>query len=172
MIELQKTVIAVSVFPLWFVGCVSADEPQRPSMPTTDPTPAVQGENVENVFERIECYATLATDKDDPSVCDQASHEGVKYQCYAVLAERRGSRELCDVIPSRSPDHQKLRDSCTSDVAKKALSPTLCEDIQTTGLRDSCYAKIGRETENTALCRNIQDLGLRSMCSGEPVTVE
>ena len=141
-------------------------------MATMDPTPAVQCENLANVFERIECYATLATDKGDPSVCGQASNEGVKYQCYAILAERHGSRELCDVIPSLSPDHRKLRDSCISDVAKKALNPTLCEDIQTTGLRDSCYAKISRETGNTALCRNIQDLGLRSMCSGERVMVE
>ncbi len=169
--EPQKIFFAVVAIFLLPLGCAPTDDPQPPPMPTTRAGSANQCEDRENVVERIECYVTLATDKADPSVCGQSSHEGVKYQCYAILAERRGSMELCNVIPSRSPGHQDLRDICISDVAKKTLSPPLCEEIQTIGLRDSCYAKIGQETENAVLCEKIQDPGLRSMCSSQPVIV-
>ncbi len=172
VIRPQTIVVAVWVILLSSLGCTPTEDPQPPPMPTTGTASAPQCEDVENLFQRIECYASLATDKDDPSVCGQSSHEGVKYQCYAVLAVRRSSRELCDLIPLRSPDHQELRDICISDVAKKTMSPLLCAGIGTIGLKDSCYAKIGQATGDTTLCQKIQDPGLRSICTGESVIVD
>jgi hypothetical protein len=166
----QDVVIVVVAILLSCAGCAPTEDPE--------PSPQVlmealgQCEDVKSVFERIECFVALATDKDDPSVCGHSSHEGVKYQCYAILAERRGSRELCNMIPPRSRDYVELSDICISDVAKKTLSPLLCEGIQTAGLRDSCYAKIGQESKDKTLCQKIEDPGLRSICSGEPVVVK
>jgi hypothetical protein len=170
VIQHQDAVIVVVAILLSFVGCAPTEDPERPPQVSTEALG--QCEDVKSVFERIECYVTLATDKDDPSVCGHSSHEGVKYQCYAILAERRGNRELCNIIPSRSPDYVELRDICISDVAKKTLSPLLCEGIQTVGLRDSCYAKIGQDSKDTTLCQKIRDPGLRSICSGEPIVVK
>lgn len=172
MTEPQEIIVVVAAILLLSFGCVPTDDSQQSTTPTMKGGPSSQCEDLENLLERIECYVTVATDEDDPSLCGQSSHEGVKYQCYAILAERRSSEALCRVIPSRSPDQQNLRDICISDVAKKILSPPLCEEIETVGLRDSCYAKIGQETGNMALCENIQDPGLRSLCSGQPVRVQ
>ena len=172
MSELQKTSIVVVAISLWSLGCTPGDESPRASASTTKEASAGECEDLENVLDRLECYVALATDKDDPSVCGQSSHEGVEYQCYAIIAERRGSEELCHVIPAGSPDHQELRDICISDVAEKLLNPLLCERIQTVGLRESCYAKIGRDTGDKTLCEEIRDPGLRSICDGEPVRVQ
>ena len=169
MITSKRTAVALVAILLSSFGCGPTEDPERTPVVTEASS---QCEDTENLLERIECYATLATDEDDPSVCGQSSHEGVKYQCYAILAERRGSKELCNEIPSRSSDHKKLRDVCISDVAAQTLSPLLCEEIQTVGLRDSCYAKIGQQTNDTTLCQRIQDPGLRSICTGQPVMVE
>jgi hypothetical protein len=164
-------IVIVAIFVL-SLGCGPADDSQQASALTTKGESANQCENLVGVLERIECYVKLATDNDDPSVCGQSSHEGVEYQCYAIVAERQSDEGLCDLIPPRSPDHQKLRDICISDVAKKTVNPLACDRIQTAGLRDSCYAKIGQETGNAELCEKVQDPGLKSMCSGEPVMVQ
>ena len=169
MITSERISVALVAILLSSFGCGLSETPERTPVVTETLS---QCEDTENLLERIECYAALATDEDDPSVCGRSSHEGVKYQCFAVLAERRGSKELCDEIPSRSPDHKKLRDVCISDVAAQTLSPLLCEEIQTVGLRDSCYAKIGQQSKDTTLCQRIQDPGLRSICTGQPVMVE
>lgn len=169
MITSHRIAVALVAILMSSFGCAPSEDPERTPLVTETSS---QCEDTENLLERIECYATLATDEDDPSVCGRSSHEGVKYQCYAVLAERRGSKELCNEIPSRSPDHKKLRDVCISDVAAQTLSPILCEEIQTVGLRDSCYVKIGQQTKDTTLCQRIQDPGLRSLCTGQPVMVE
>ena len=131
VVELQKTPIAVMLILLLFSSCAPGDESDRPS--TTEVASAGQCEATENVIERIECYVEFATDNDDPSVCGQSTDEGVKYQCYAIVAERRDSVELCDVIPSRSQDHQELKDICISDVAKKILNALLCEQNRPSG---------------------------------------
>ncbi len=47
-------------------------------------------ELVQNLFEQIECFSSLAVEKKDMAVCDGALHEGVRYQCYAVFAEKLG----------------------------------------------------------------------------------
>jgi hypothetical protein len=154
--------MTVVMIVVWCLGCASADEKSTP----------VQCESVENVIERIECYASLAEDTNDPSVCGQSPDEGVGYQCYAIVAERLANVELCDMIPTQTPDHQQLKDACISDVAKKTLEPLLCDRVETVGLRDSCYAAIGQKTANTAVCDKIHDPGLRSICSGEPVMVD
>lgn len=164
--------MAASAILLSSLSCSPDDEPDPAPGPKSGAVSAAQCERIENVFKQIECYVTLATDEEDPSMCGLSSHDGVKYQCYAILAERLGSRDLCDQIPLASLDHQELRDICISDVAKKILNYVVCDEIQTMGLRDSCYAKIGQETKNTTLCEKIQDPGLRSMCSGVPVMVE
>ena len=169
MITSQRISVALVAILLSSFGCGLSENPERTPVVTETLS---QCEDTENLLERIECYAALATDEDDPSVCGRSSHEGVKYQCFAVLAERRGRKELCDEIPSRSPDHKKLRDVCISDVAAQTRSPLLCEEIQTVGLRDSCYAKIGQQSKDTTLCQRIQDPGLRSICTGQPVMVE
>ena len=169
MITSHRIAVALVAILMSSFGCAPSEDPER--IPLVTETSS-QCEDTENLLERIECYATLATDEDDPYVCGRSSHEDVKYQCYAVLAERRGSKELCNEIPSRSPDHKKLRDVCISDVAAQMLSPILCEEIQTVGLRDSCYVKIGQQTKDTTLCQRIQDPGLRSLCTGQPVMVE
>ncbi len=38
----------------------------------------------EKLFDQILCYAALATKHDDVSICNAASHAGVRYQCYAI----------------------------------------------------------------------------------------
>lgn len=159
------------------LGCAAVDDP-RPAESeaneprASEPSSPARCERVENVIERIECYADLATATNDRSVCGQSPDQGVAYQCLAIVAERRADVELCDLIPTHTTDHQQLKDACISDVAKKTLEPQLCERIVTVGLRDSCYAAIGRDTENRALCDKIRDPGLRSICTGEPVIVD
>lgn len=152
-------------------GCAPAGNAERPSPPPPAVAKATPCAEIEDPFEQIDCYVTLATSSDDPSACNQAAHEGVKYQCYAILAERRSSTELCDAIPATSQDHRDLRDICISDVAKKVADPHLCERVQSAGLRDGCYSLIGQKTGNKALCEKIQDPGLKSLCSGESVIV-
>jgi len=129
-------------------------------------------QDIESVFDKLECFVTLADVRDDPSLCSQSTIEGVELQCYAIIAERRNDKDLCSLIPSRSQEQQTLRDVCISDVAKKVLEPKFCEEIVTPGLRDSCYAQLGKELGDSNLCKKIHDAGLRSMCGGEPVYVQ
>lgn len=154
-----------------FVACSPADETARPSDSATQETSRGQCEDVTDLLGRIDCYVELAVDTDDPSACGQSTHEGVEYQCYAIVAERRQSAELCDLIPSRSSNHEKLKDICISDVAGAAENPALCAEVRAPGLKDSCYLKISQAIGDSTLCDDIQDPGLRSVCSGDPVSV-
>ncbi len=175
MIELRgifRVVMMTCSMFLVCLGCAPTDDSQQQSAQATNGPLASQCEHEDSILGRIECYVKLASNTDDPSMCGQSSHQGVEYQCYAIVAERRRSVEVCHLIPPRSPDHQKLREVCISDVAKTTSNPVLCEEIQTVGLRDSCYVKIGQENGNTALCEKIQDAGLKSICDGEPVIVQ
>jgi hypothetical protein len=125
-----------------------------------------------NLFEQISCYAAGAKAADDPAPCDQAAHEGVRYQCYAIFAEYSASPDVCRRIPATTDEHRALIDACLSDVALRLHDPELCEQIVTSGLRDSCYLKLARELSERDLCVKIKDDGLRSSCTGEPVIIK
>lgn len=125
-----------------------------------------------NLFVQVSCYAAAAKATNDLAACDQASHEGVRYQCYAIFAEYSTSPEVCHKIPATTDEHRSLIDVCVSDVAAKARDPSLCEEIATPGLRDGCYLKLAKGTGAPALCARIRDPGLKSACSGEPVIVK
>ena len=129
-------------------------------------------EKKKNLFNQILCYTALATKLDDVSICDAASHEGVRYQCYAIYAELRSKPDVCEAIPSKSAELKGLRDVCISDVAKKAGDFTLCKKIKTQGLRDSCYLGVAKKTGDTSICDKIQDKGLKSSCTGKPVYIK
>ena len=126
----------------------------------------------ENLIDQILCYAAHATKFDDVSICNAASHEGVRYQCYAIYAERRSNPDVCEEIPSKLADHKALRDACISDAAKKIGDFTLCEKVQNQGLRDSCYWGVAKKTGDLSLCEKIQDNGLKSGCTGKPVDID
>ena len=126
----------------------------------------------ENLFEQISCYASAAKKINDLAPCDQAVHEGVRYQCYAIFAEHSASPDICHKIHSKTDEHRSLIDVCLSDVALKAHNPNICESISTSGLRDSCYFKLAKELDKYALCEKINDDGLKSVCAGKPVIVE
>lgn len=153
LIFLSLPVVLLSVSPAWAQG--SAEEC------------FAQG-----IIDQIRCLSDLAARKKDASVCDIASHEGVKYQCYAVAAEKLGDWETCLEIPPGSKEHIELRDICISDVAENDKDSDLCEEIRTRNFRDSCYLKIYQETGEDALCDKISDPGLKSLCTGEPVYVK
>ena len=148
------------------VGCSTETDTQNSS---SAPKASAHCIDIESVFEKLECFVTLADASDDPSLCSESSIEGVEFQCYAILAERRSDKALCSLISPRTGDHQSLRDICISDVAKKALESRFCEEIVTVGLRDSCYAQIGKELGDSNLCKKIRDAGLKSICSGRPM---
>jgi hypothetical protein len=125
-----------------------------------------------NPFRQISCYAAAAEAAGDVSVCDQAQHEGVRYQCYAVFAEYSVSEDVCTRIPVKNDEYRSLIDVCLSDVAKNARDPGICAEIATGGLRDSCILKVAQETNDKTLCSRIRDPGLKSTCTGEAVIVE
>ena len=137
-------------------------------------TPASNDECISkpNLFEQISCYAAAAKTNNDLAGCDQASHEGVRYQCYAIFAEYSASPDICHKIPPATEDHRLLIDGCLSDVAMKARKPGICKRIDALGIRDSCYLKLSKEINDPSLCMNILDAGLKSACTGETVIVE
>lgn len=126
----------------------------------------------ENLFEQVVCYAGAAKTINDLNPCDQAMHDGVRYQCYAIFAEHSASPDVCHKIPSNTNEHRSLIDVCLSDVALKAHDPDICESILTPGLRDSCYFKLARKLGKHVLCEKIKDDGLKTVCTGKPVIVE
>lgn len=128
--------------------------------------------DLENVLERIGCFADLAGEAGDASRCDQAAEDAVRFHCYAIFAERRGDPEPCRRIPAATQEHRELRDACLADVAPVVERAELCEEVETPGLRDSCYLAVFRETGDSALCDHIEDPALKSACTGEPVRVE
>lgn len=128
--------------------------------------------NVENVFERIVCFADRAEEAGVVEPCDRAANEGVRYQCYAVYAERAADVNVCRSIPAETQDEKDLRDACVSDVAKVTGQGELCDEIEAPGLRDSCYLGVFRETGDVSLCDQIEDPVLASACTGEPDNVE
>lgn len=169
MIKFHRAGVVAAMILFSIVGCGTEIDTQDSS---SVPKASGHCQAIESVFEKLGCFVTLADTSDDPSLCGESSIEGVEFQCYAILAERRDDKALCGLIPPRSGEHQSLRDTCISDVAKKVLEPRLCEEIVTVGLRDSCYAQIGREMGDSNLCEKVLDAGLRSICSGEPVIVQ
>lgn len=128
--------------------------------------------DVENVFERIVCFADRAEEAESVEPCDRAANEGVRYQCYAVFAERVGDVDVCHSIPAESQDEKDLRDACVSDVAKVTGQGELCDEIEAPGLRDSCYLGVFRETGDVSLCDQIEDPVLASACTEAPHNVE
>jgi hypothetical protein len=128
--------------------------------------------SIKNSFEQISCYFNLAKKLNDLTVCDKASHEGVRYQCYALFAEYSKSSEICHKIPRVTKEHLSLIDICLSGVAFKASNPEICENINNSGLRDSCFFKLAKKSGDLTLCEKILDSGLKSGCSGQPVIVE
>jgi len=126
----------------------------------------------ENLFEQVSCYAAAAKTINDLAPCNQAVHEGVRYQCFAIFAEHSASPDICHKIPSKTDEHRSLIDVCLSDVALKAHNPNICESISTSGLRDSCYFNLAKELGKFALCEKINDDGLKSVCTGKPVIAE
>lgn len=127
---------------------------------------------VDNVIDRILCFADQAEAAGTVAPCDAASSEGVRLQCYAVYAERAEAVEPCHRIPTDSKTGRDLRDACISGVAKATKRPDLCEEIVSFGLRDSCWLGIFQKTGDPALCNRIEDAGLRTICKGQPVYVE
>jgi len=164
--------MAVLVALVWCAGCSPADEQDLDIGSRDAAAAAARCDDAGSLLAQIDCYVTLATEEDDPSVCGLSPEGGARYQCFAILAERLVRRDLCDEIPPASPDHLQLKDICISDVAKQTADGRMCDEITTIGLRDSCYAKIGQGSDDKSLCDKIEDPGLRSMCSGEPVMVE
>ena len=126
----------------------------------------------QDLLGQVVCYANAAKTVNDLAPCDQAVHEGVRYQCYAIFAEHAVSAEVCRQIPSKSEQHRSLIDVCLSDVALKAGNPDICESILTPGLRDSCYFKLAKKSGNQSLCEKITDKGIKSACTGKPVMIE
>jgi hypothetical protein len=53
-----------------------------------------------DLFTRIICYKDIAIKRDELSVCDMSTHEGVKYQCYAIYAEFKQDIDICSKIPT------------------------------------------------------------------------
>ena len=150
----------------------SSEETDAGSVPERASTAASECDSAENVFERIDCFVSAASDAGDPSICGLAQEGAVAYHCFAIIAERLERRDLCDEIPGASPDHLQLRDGCISDVAAGVADGEMCREIETDGIRDGCFAKIGKATGDMSLCDEIADPGTKSMCSGEPVKVE
>ena len=66
----------------------------------------------ENLFEQVVCYAGAAKTINDLNPCDQAMHDGVRYQCYAIFAEHSASADVCHKIPSNTNEHRSLIDVC------------------------------------------------------------
>ena len=125
-----------------------------------------------NLFEQISCYSAVAKETDNLVACDQASHEGVRYQCYAIFAEYSVSQEICHKIPAATDEHRSLTDACLSDVAMKAHNPSLCERIATAGLSDSCYSKLAKEMNEISLCAQIRDTSLANSCNNKAMLVK
>ena len=168
----QKNVfILLFLFCFMFLIISSYVSAQESSNADTSLDEKTCGEK-KNLIDQILCYAALATNLDDVSICDAASHEGVRYQCYAIYAERQSKPDVCEAIPLKSAELKGLRDVCISDVAKKVGDFTLCEKIKTQGLRDSCYLGVAKKTGDTSICEKIQDKGLKSTCTGKPVYIQ
>jgi hypothetical protein len=126
-----------------------------------------------DLFEQITCLVDLAVDEEDVSICDAATHGGVRYQCYAMVAEKLANLDICGKIPSGAQGETgQLHDLCVSDVAVNLKDYELCQRIKTPGLRDGCYLQIYQQTDDMSLCEMIQDLGMKSLCTGKPYSAK
>jgi hypothetical protein len=124
-------------------------------------------------FEQITCLSELAVAKEDVSICDAATNEGLRYQCYAMVAEKLRDLDICGKIPGDAAGETgQLRDLCVSDVAVNLKDYKLCEGIETPGFRDGCYLQIYQQTDDMSLCEMIQDPGMKSLCTGKPYSVK
>jgi hypothetical protein len=126
-----------------------------------------------DLFEQITCLVELAVHEEDVSICDAATHGGVRYQCYAMVAEKLGNLDICGKIPSGDQGETgQLHDLCVSDVAVNLKDYELCQRIKTPGLRDGCYLQIYQQTDDMSLCEMIQDRGMKSLCTGKPYSAK
>jgi len=124
------------------------------------------------LWSRPGCYADSAKEKDDVSVCDQSTHQGVRYQCYAMFAEHKLDIDICNMIPILDEEHQMLKDVCISDIAEIKKDGLICSEIATSTLRDGCYFQISQSTNDTSLCEEIQEESRKNWCYGEPTYIE
>jgi hypothetical protein len=124
---------------------------------------------IKHVMDRLLCFGDAAKSENDLTICDQAGHEGVRYQCYYIFAMHSQDIKTCDKIPDKNPEMLSLREGCYSDLASQ---PAICEKIKNQGIKDGCYLKLSKKTNNKNLCKKIIDPGLRSACTGQPVFVD
>jgi hypothetical protein len=117
------------------------------------------------LIEQVACYADLAVGTGNLEACEQAGHEGVRYQCLAVFAERTEDPIPCRQIPETTEEHLELKDLCLSDVTKARMDPALCEEISVPGFRDGCFFGVAQGIPDPNLCARITDEGLRNQCS-------
>ena len=121
---------------------------------------------------QITCYADIAKSKGDVSVCDQSTHQGVRYQCYSIFAEYKQDVNICSKIPSLNKEYGGLKDSCFLAIAKKTKDANICSYVETSTLRDGCYLQISQLTADMSLCEKIQEQAIKNWCYDEPIYVE
>jgi len=180
MIRQVPGAIAVCLAATTLVGCGRGGVADGPNPQRANPSETTEGAperapscaELAGVIERIECFADRAVEAGDASVCKQTDEEAVRLQCLAVFAERRGAPEACREIPTPSPEHLQLRDTCLADVAPVIRRPEICDEVETPGLKDGCYLAVARATGDSDLCRRIEDPALQSLCTGEVVHVD
>lgn len=111
--------------------------------------------------EKYYCYAEIAEDKNDLSICDKITPEGYRHIrefCYLNIAELRKDASLCDKII----EVQNYKDSCYLLTAEK-MDISLCKKQSGEG-RDNCYLQLATEEGDASLCGEISEGMWKAYC--------
>lgn len=113
-------------------------------------------ENLKTGEFKAQCYATSASKKNDPSLCDSAPID-VRDKCYSSLAQQMGGSAVCEKI-QRSDD----RDNCLSNHASRVGDGELCTKIGNINIRNGCY--MNQAYRDPAYCGKVTDIRMREDC--------
>ena len=97
-------------------------------------------------YDKSVCYYTIATEKNDPKICEKIVEEGWRSNCYFFIAKERGDLGLCSKIPLSEIYITKAK--CYEYFAGEDLDLNSCNKIEDKNSRDICYNDIAWFKEN------------------------
>ena len=128
---------------------------------------------IDNKYERAECYKKVAKDKQDLTICERITKEIDPYlefevdECYIEVAVSKKDETICAKCWDRN--------TCYERVAKIKEDPNICSGIVGDD-QDDCYVDVAIIKQDSLICERVQDQVYKSWCiktiQKQPLTPE
>ena len=91
-------------------------------------------DNIQNEYDKDECYYDVAVEEQDPTICDKIQNQELRDGCYDYVADERQDPTICDKIQD-----QEDRDWCYIFSNEEKQDPSVCGKIKKQNYKRAFY---------------------------------